>query len=237
MIEVDLHSHSINSFCGNHTMLELLDFARKKGLKALAITDHGPLLGQKITSTFFERFQNPYDDIVFFKGMEGNLAKEKGEIDIPKRFLKHLDIVLLGIHPNTPKKLEKEYYTDFLVSAMANNPFVDVITHPNDPSYPVDYDTVIKTAKKLGMLIELNNSKNLYNITTEELTKSLIQKCIEFECPVLVSSDAHTVHELGDDSAIRPYLEEMNFPEELIINSNLEKATAFIQERKKLKSI
>jgi putative hydrolase len=53
MIPVDFHSHSLFSGCGVHTVLEMLTAAKAKGLKGLAITDHGKLVKGRANSVFF----------------------------------------------------------------------------------------------------------------------------------------------------------------------------------------
>ena len=49
MLDVDFHIHSLFSNCGLHTYLELLTKAKELGLKAIAITDHGPRLNGRIS--------------------------------------------------------------------------------------------------------------------------------------------------------------------------------------------
>ena len=63
MIEVDLHSHTHFSNCGLHSCLEMLEAARAKGMKGLAITDHGLSLGGRLNSIFFERLKDPVPGI------------------------------------------------------------------------------------------------------------------------------------------------------------------------------
>jgi putative hydrolase len=106
VIEFDFHVHTFFSNCGIHTHLEMLARARALGMRGLAITDHGPMLKGRINSPFFERFHGPVDDVKLLKGMECNLSELPGEIDVPAQILHFLDIVLLGIHPNTDPGLE-----------------------------------------------------------------------------------------------------------------------------------
>ena len=80
--------------------------------------------------------------------MECNLEGALGEIDVPKRYLRYLDVVLLGIHYNTPADLGQTAYTEMLVAAIESNPFVDIVTHPNDRIYPVDFEAVARAAHK-----------------------------------------------------------------------------------------
>jgi putative hydrolase len=235
MLEVDFHSHSLFSKCGLHTILEMLVYARSKGIKALAITDHGTAQGGHISSPFFDRLKSPFEDIVLLKGQESNVINDNGDIDFPVKFLKYVHVVLLGLHPNLDKLPHKTDYTDMLVNALEKNPYIDIITHLNDTSYPVNYDRVIAKAKSLGMAIEFNNSKTLYSKVQDEATRELIASCKRAGCRAVINSDAHAVHEIGLDDSIRPILKNLAFPEDLIINNTARGAFAFIEERLSIK--
>ncbi|MBN1130362.1 MAG: PHP domain-containing protein [Chitinispirillaceae bacterium] len=236
MLTVDLHVHSLFSSCGLHTVLELVDQARRIGLKAMAITDHGPAVGTgHLTSVFFERFNCPYDDLVLYKGIELNLLDEKGNIDMVWPFMPFVDLLLLGIHPNLPPHAAREKYTGMLLAAIEKNTFVDIITHPNDPAYPLDYVRLAKKAKKTGIALELNNSKILYNRSTVEDTLELIAACKQVGCLIAVNSDTHAILELGGDESVRPLLDRAGFPADLVVNRDAQSAAAFIEDRRGFK--
>ncbi len=235
MLEVDFHSHTFFSRCGIHTHLELLNRAKELGLKGLAITDHGPALGPRITLPFFDRLCNPVEGIRFIKGMECNLLDEQGTIDvidIPPRITKYLELILVGFHPNITQGWNAEKYTDMAIAALEKNPCIDIITHPNEIEYPLEFERLAKTAKKHGVALELNNSKTLHNRATPACTTELIQVCKKIGCRIAIGSDAHAIEELGRDDSVRPYLEEEDFPDKLLINSTADKAFSFIEERK-----
>ncbi|MBN2369437.1 MAG: PHP domain-containing protein [Vicinamibacteria bacterium] len=235
MIAVDLHSHSLASRCGVHTVVEMLTRARDLGMTALAITDHGPALGGRLNSVFFERLLDPVPGVRLLKGMECNLDESPGAIDLPLDYLRYCDVVLVGLHANTPKGRSAADYTDLLVSALEANPFLDVVTHANSREYPLDYRRLARASRDLGRAVELNNSKVALGRVAPAVTESLIAACIREACPVVVASDAHTLDEVGRDEAIRSVMSSMHFPEELIINRTAEEALAFIERRRPLK--
>jgi hypothetical protein len=74
----------------------------------------------------------PLPGYASLKGMECNLVDEDGAIDLPPQQLPFMDVVLLGIQPNTPTGLGAGAYTARLLAALARNPAVDVVTHLND---------------------------------------------------------------------------------------------------------
>jgi putative hydrolase len=238
MLEVDLHSHTFFSACGIHTHIELLTRAKELGMKGLAITDHGPALSPRFASTFFDRLSEPVPGIRFIKGMECNIINDQGTIDIidiPSHLRTCIELVLVGFHPNLPNNRSAQDNTDILVLALEKNPCIDIITHPNDPVYPLDFDRAARAAKKYGVALELNNSKTLYQRTTPDLTRALVRACKENGCHMAVNSDTHAIQELGCDSSVLPYLQEESFPGELLVNGVAEKAFAFIEERRRNK--
>jgi len=237
MIQFDLHVHTLFSLCGIHTALELLEQAKAIGMKGFAITDHGQTLGGRLNNPFFERFKSPCPDVKILKGVECNLLDDNGKIDAPRSFMNYIDVILLGIHPNTSKKQSADAYTDMLIAAMRKNPCVDIITHPNDPNYPVNYRRLAREAKSQGIALELNNSKILYARVSAESAVELVEACREEGCLMAVNSDTHAIHELGLDDSVRPILEAARFPEELIVNRSEQSALEFIERRRANKKV
>ena len=235
MLEVDLHAHTSFSKCGIHSHIEMLSRAAEMGMKGVAITDHGPTLGGRVISTLFERLHDPVPGVRFLKGMECNILEQTGCIDLPSNLLKYLDIVLLGLHPNTPKGLKPKDYTRMLVAAVENNPCVDVLSHINDPVYPVEFQPLAALARDNGLAIELNNSKTLLGRADNSSTRSLVETCAREGCRVAVTSDAHSVNELGRDESVAPFINAAGFPSELLVTRNAEAAYGFIEERRDTK--
>jgi putative hydrolase len=235
MLEVDLHTHSFFSACGIHTHLEILERAKSLHMTAVAITDHGPALKPRFSDPFFDRLRVPVQGIRLLKGMECDLVGDDGEIDLPSKYLKYLDVVLLGIHPNTKKGLGKDKYTDMLLRAMDKNPAVDILTHLNDASYLTHFETVTKAARDRGIAVELNNSKTLLNRIDPGVTRELVAVVLSIGAKIVVTSDMHAIEELGLDDSVKPYLEEVSFPKERIVSSSAAAALSFIEERRSSK--
>jgi putative hydrolase len=235
MLAVDLHTHSFFSGCGVHTVVELLTRGRELGMAALAVTDHGPALGGRLNSVFFERLADPVPGIRLLKGVEANLGSRPGMTDFPREYLRYCDVALIGIHTNTARGLPAETYTDWLIATLEANPYLDVVTHVNSADYPMDFGRLVPAVHSLGRAIELNNSKVALERVALERTQALLRACIDEECPVVVSSDAHTLNEIGGDDAVRSVMAAAHFPEELVLNRTAETAFAFIESRRALK--
>jgi putative hydrolase len=234
MLEVDFHSHTFFSLCGIHTHIEMLTYAKYIGMKGLAITDHGAAQNSRFCPPFFDRLKDPVPGIRMLKGIEANLLDEKGTTDIPVQYIKNLDIILLGLHPHPDIAMEQtaEKYTAMLIEAIERNRCIDLITHPNEIDYPIDFEALALCAKNHGVALELNNSKILYNRTTDKKTMDLINACKKVGCRMAITSDAHALHEIGLDESALPYLKRTGFPDNLLVNNTGEKAFAFIEERK-----
>jgi putative hydrolase len=235
MLEVDFHSHTFFSKCGLHSIVEMLTEAKNRGLAALAITDHGPMLQGGTPSTFYDRLHDPVPGIRLLKGLECNIASDDGAIDFPLKFLKYADIILLGLHPHLQPNKPKDHNTSLLVRALEKNPFVDIVTHPEDVQYPVDFDILAKYARRHGVALECNNSKILNKRVAPALMVDLLDSCKRIGCRIAVNSDAHALQEVGRDDSVRPLLTQVGFPEELIVNRNAKSAFAFLDERREIK--
>ncbi len=232
MIPVDFHAHTLFSGCGIHTHIEMLTRARDLGMSALALTDHGRECGGRIPSTFFDRLRNPVPGIRMLKGIEANLRGLDGEIDVPPMALPHLDLVLLGIHGNTESGLDASVYTAALIAAMERNPCVDMLSHLHPSAHAVDVPEVVRTAKRHGIVVELNNSKLLLKRADPAEVRELVRICKSEQCRIALGSDAHALNEVGRDEHARALLQSESFPAHLLVNHTTEQAYAFIEERR-----
>ena len=235
MNEVDLHSHSSFSNCGIHTIIEILEGAKRKGLKAQAITDHGPAKVAFVRSTFFNRLTQPVEGITLLKGMECNIMGMDGGIDLAPKFIRHCDVLLAGLHDNLDVNWDRDEATTALINTMKNNPWIDVITHPLNHDFEVDLRRVAQAAGETGTALEFNNSKIVYGSVSEEEQCDFIRICMEEGCLVAVNTDAHTLNELGDTEAMDRLLEKEGFPEERIVNRNYEILMEWLDGRRAAK--
>lgn len=235
MHEVDLHSHSLFSRCGVHSVIEILEAARERGLKAQAITDHGPAKVDRINSTFFTRLIDPVPGIKLLKGMECNLTDKMGHLDMDEKRIPDCDVLLAGIHDNIRETWTDEEATEALLGAMRLNPWLDIITHPLCREYKIDLRAAARVARETGKALEFNNSKIRLGYISSEEQKNFIRICMEEDCLVAVNTDAHTVNELGDTEAMDLLLKEEGFPEERIVNKTFDGLMKWLEERRVFK--
>jgi putative hydrolase len=236
MFETDLHAHTLFSACGLHSIIEILTASKKKGLKAQAITDHGPFLGRRPSSTFFERLENPVEGIRLLKGMECNVTDEDGSIDAVSKFMPWYDVVLLGFHNFSVKNSKPTYYAEVMAKAVRANPCVDIIVHPNAPHFILDFNMIAETAAETGVAVELNNAKTRLGRSSEEQTILLLEACMKAGCDVAVNTDAHALNEVGNTDVMEALLKKTGFPFEKIVNRTYDSALKWIAERKAIRA-
>lgn len=228
-IIADLHTHTIASGHGIDTIRTLSEFACRKGLQAIAITDHGPGLPGGAGFIYFlslKRMTGGVDlPIRIFNGVEDDIKNRKGDLTLPGEVLSELEIVMTGLHPATwiadqPITVR----TEAVVNAMRKR-FIHVFTHPVGTYYDIDIGAVVEAAAEYGVALELNGSK----LNDRSIYRSFLEKCEELNAYIVVNSDAHLGEEVGDFGGAEHLLSEMRFPEHLIINRSRESITSFLK--------
>jgi len=116
-----------------------------------------------------------------------------------------------------------EENTRAVVSAISN-PDIDIISHPDDSRAPLDYERVVYAAKQHNTLLEINNSslKSSKRDNVFENCCRILELCKEVKHPVILSSDAHFMTAIADFSLCEKVLQAVSFPDELVINYDLE---------------
>ena len=80
-LKIDLHTHTIASGHAYSTLLENLQEAKGKGLKMLAITDHGPQLAGGPQLFYFGNLRvlpREYLGVELLRGVEANILDSNG---------------------------------------------------------------------------------------------------------------------------------------------------------------
>lgn len=216
-IFADYHTHTIYSH-GKGTIEDNVLEARKKGLKELAITDHGPghfLYGVSVKSLSqmrkeVDRLNRKYRDIRVLLGVEANVVSMEGKLDVDEHVLSLIDILLAGYHFGAlPASLRDGYHIHFknavsrwtgtggvrrdntgaLIAAMHRYP-VSIITHPGAKA-DIDTGALAKVAAEKGVALEINSS---HRYMTEEYVRIAKREGAKF----VLGSDAHRPQRVGD---------------------------------------
>ena len=104
--------------------------------------------------------------------------------------------------------------------AVAENPYVDCIGHSEQQNYRYDYDLVTKAFAKNHKVVELNG--NSVNVRRDGIPnmKLLLAACLKNGCHIALDTDAHSTTQLqGNMPPLLAMLEEMQFPQELVVNA------------------
>lgn len=239
----DYHTHTIYSH-GKGTVDDNARVAGEKGLKQIAITDHG--LGHiafGLRMRKMPRLSREIDEaskkygITIYKGVEANIIGLDGQIDMSPEEIDQFDIILCGYHkvvwPKTAGDFFRfflpNYFIDFLnlksspervelnTAAIINciKRFpVDVLTHINY-GLKVDCRRVARACAEYGTFIEINGKRISY---TDDEMRSMLETGVRF----IVNSDAHSPSRIGEISVCKELIERLNIPRERIVNLDAE---------------
>ena len=237
---LDVHTHTIASGHAYSTIRENITAAKSAGLELIGISDHAPKMPGSCHDFYFLNMEViPRDayGIKLVMGAELNILDYSGSTDLPAQILKKLDYAIASLHNPCIDAGTVEENTAAIIGAM-KNPYVVIIGHPDNPKYPVDFDKIALAAKENGVLLEINNSSYKstgYRAGSEENAKLMLKACKKYNTAVIMGSDAHIDFDVGNHKFSQKVLTENNFPENLIVNANVEKFFEYVNYRKSLK--
>ncbi|WP_108947073.1 phosphatase [Shewanella halifaxensis] len=231
---VDTHTHTVASTHAYSTLQEYIAMAKQKGIKLFATTDHGPDMAD---APHFWHFVNlrviprVVDGVGILRGIEANIKNDSGEIDFFGDYLAELDIVLAGFHEPVFAPTNEATHTKALINCIKSGN-VDIITHPGNPSYPIDIEAVAKAAAEYNVALEINNSSFLTSRKGSEHNCLAIAKAVKNAGGLLVmGSDSHIAYSLGDFEQAMTIVEQAEFPQERLLNRSPEALLAFLSAR------
>lgn len=229
---VDTHTHSSASGHAYSSIQEMAKGAFNNGIKMIALTEHGPTIPGAPNLIYFSNFKVVPKEIYgvkILKGAEANIINFQGGLDIPDDFLKRLDFKMAGFHDICIEPSTIEENTNAMIYAMMN-PYIDGVVHPGNPKFQVDIAAVVKAAKKYNKLIEINNHSFEARPGSENNCKEFALRCKEQRVTIVCGSDAHICFDIGKFENVYDILKEVDFPEELIINTSVEKVMEFLNK-------
>lgn len=230
---MDLHTHTIASGHAYSTILEMAEASGRKGIELLGITEHGPAMKGSCDTIYFENLKviprERYGVQMLF-GAEANVIDENGTLDLPDELLARMDLCVASLHiPCFPPQGREENTRAY--RNVMKNPYVNIIGHPDDPRYPIDLRAVVETAKEQHVLLEMNNSSLVptsFRKATEEGYLEFLELCREYDQPIVMGSDAHVDIDVGNHGYVAAILEKADFPEHLIVNTDVEKVKPYL---------
>lgn len=222
----DLHIHTVSSGHAYSTIEECVEAAKRKKLKAIGITDHGPAMPGGAPLYHFANMRM-IPDVLYgmriIRGAEVNIISSDGKLDLPDDVMKEMDYTFIALHPKCGYEGSSEKENTMAMLNALERPNVRVIAHPGNPMYPIDYRKIIPVAKERGVLIELNNS----SLTISR--KGSYERCFEIAkfvksigWKVAIGSDSHISTMVGTlDTALKMAM-DAGLEKEDIVNSSME---------------
>ena len=114
---------------------------------------------------------------------------------------------------------------------LAQNENVDLIGHSGSAEFVYDYETVIPIFGECGKIVEINAHTFVCRKKSIENCHRIAELCAKHNVPVMVNSDAHSEFEVGRVERALAMLEEIGFPEELIINTSETRIAQYLQSK------
>lgn len=229
----DLHTHTLCASHAFHTALEMAAEAEKLGYRALALTDHAPSMPDSPHIWHFGNWNTMprvIGNVTMLYGVEVNVMDTKGGLDLPDRMLATQDWVVASIHSPCVPGLLTEKEANRLWLGVAENPYVDCIGHSEQQHYRYDYDLVTKAFAKNNKVVELNGNSFLVRKDGIPNMRALLKACLKNGCRISLDTDAHSIRQLQDNmSALFGLVEEIGFPQELIVNASVENLVSELQ--------
>lgn len=230
---VDLHSHTIACGHAYNTLYEMVRAAAGNGVVLFGSSEHGPRVPGSCPEMYFSNFKvipRHLFGIRLLMGCELNIVDFHGNVDLRDNFLPRLDYGIASLHVPCCAPGSMAENTNAYLGVM-ENPYVQIIGHPDDDRYPVDYDSLVSAAAQHHKLLEVNSS-SLHPLSprkgARERYLKMLELCIHYQTPIIIGSDAHCEADAGNHKRALALLEEVKFPEHLIMNTHVEKLVPYI---------
>lgn len=231
----DYHTHTPYSH-GKGTVLENALVAKEKGLKEIAITDHG--FGHMkfgIKPKDIENLKKDIDEaqtktgVKILLGIEANFISLDGDVDLDAEQVKMFDIILTGFHymgkpktasdvfkfwlpnfsPFKPSALRIERNTEAIMRAVEKYP-IDVLTHMGY-AMPVDFNRLARHCSQCGTYIELNGKRINFG---DDVLLQMQQDRVN----MIINSDAHKAENVGECNQAMNWVTRLDIDKELLVN-------------------
>ena len=206
------------------SLMENAAAAVEKGLKEIAITDHGYkhiIYGMKINEykqvrmeidEINSNYNNKNIDFKLLLGTECNIISRSGNIDIDDEILKYLDIICVGYHRGAMQNLNvKNNFTEAAINAIEKYE-ITILNHPLD-HVACDIMEIGRAAAQRNTALEINRSHK--NISIEDI-KKLKQLGVKFS----LGSDSHVPQTIGTFGEAYKIAMQAGLSEDDIINAD-----------------
>ncbi len=237
-IEADYHTHSAYSD-GRAGIEENVRAAMQKGLRCIAVTEHGPwhlkagvrrkrlAAIRREVDAMNERYG---DRIRVLMGLEANLISLDGDVDVRESELKLFDMLLMGYHRSAlgkslydnwfylwrrrhNREVDRQVMTQAIVSAVQRYP-LSILSHPGH-HFPVDYAAVARACAQAGTAMELSARAGHLRLSAQD-----VRACKAAGAVFAIDSDAHRPEEIGGFDQAVAIAKQAGLTQQDIVNAS-----------------
>ena len=231
---LDTHAHTIASgHFTTDTVTDLARAAKERGLLLFCVTDHSPSIPGSANENYFRSLkycERERMGVQILYGAEVDVM-ENGKLGLSDDLIDEMQIVIVSQHPPCFKPKSAEENTAALISAI-RRARADIVGHPDDEKYPLLPKDLVCACAQTGTAIEMNNASLTpggYRGDAANRDRELLRLCRKFDVFVSLGSDSHGGHQIGDFTYAQKLIEEENFPQELILNTSVQKFLSHLQ--------
>ena len=129
-----------------------------------------------------------------------------------------LDFVIASVHGKWGLQgIDEAGGTQMYINVI-EDPRVLMLGHLGRAGIPFDIDELLKVCKELNKPVEINEQSFIYSTDHSELCTKIAERCAELGVMICVNSDAHISTSIGKYKESKQMLDEIHFPEELVMN-------------------
>ena len=230
----DTHTHTIANSHAFSTLLENLHYAKRKGIRFLGMTDHGPKLDDSAHPWFFQEasasIPHEFDGVYILRGAEVNILDQEGHIDLDTDLVAGMDWVIASMHPTVFHPQTKEIHTQTWLN-IAKDPNIDVIGHCGDGRFAFDHEPVIAAFKQYGKIVEVNEKSLKSRPGAPENCVEIMKLCAAYGVSVVLDSDSHFAPNIGEFPLGLEVIRQAGVPHSLIINADYDRFKEIAQHK------
>ena len=247
----DPHTHTLFSRHAYSTIEENVRAAAARGLELLGTTEHySAMLYPEDDPRNFQYYENfkvwprEVDGVFLAHGAEADIVDLEGHLfghDIwmdhrfsggaynEPRLLKDIvfddcDYVIASVHDKTfAEGATRAQMTQAYLGALDDSK-VFILGHIGRTGLDIDYDEILLHARELGKCIEINNHSLTRAKTRRGVDNCRVvaERCAELGVQIVASTDAHISYDVGRFDSVLQLLDEVHFPEELVVTRSRE---------------
>ncbi|GMG95333.1 PHP domain-containing protein [Tepidimicrobium xylanilyticum] len=228
----DFHVHTVASGDAFSTIDELSKRGKELGLDVLAITDHGPAMPSSAHRYYFDSLIENVkvsNEVRILPGVEANIIHEDGSLDLPEKTISKLPFVIISFHVFSWNQNDVITNTKALINCINRYNNIKAIAHLNKPYYELDIKSITPLLVEKKIVVELNNKaldkdKDNWN-SFKDIILYMEEKGVKF----IISSDAHSLEQLGNFNEALNFADYCNLNEENVVNTSLKKLKDYLK--------